>query len=52
MQGALGWAHSEGQPHTEGTFNGSLVNVGDLRRNSGECEGGFLGNMALWVRQS
>ena len=25
---------------TEGTFTRSLVNEGDLRRNSGECEGG------------
>ena len=35
------WAHSEGHPHTERTFTGTLVNVGDLRRNSGECHGGF-----------
>ena len=34
------WAHSEGHPHTEGTFTRTLVNVGDLRRNSGECQGG------------
>ena len=34
------WAHSEGHPHAEGTFTGTLVKVGDLRRNSGECQGG------------
>ena len=33
-------AHSEGHPHAEGTFTGTLVKVGDLRRNSGECQGG------------
>ena len=33
-------AHSEGHPHTEGTFTGTLVNVGDLRRSSGKCQGG------------
>ena len=43
-----GWAHSEGHPHAEGTFTGTLVNVGNIRRNSGECQGG----MALRVRQS
>ena len=31
--------HCEGHPHTEGTFAGTLVNVGDVRRNSGECQG-------------
>ena len=25
---------------SEGTFTRILVNVGDLRRNSGECQGG------------
>ena len=30
------WTHSEGHPPTEGTFTGTLVNVGDLRQNSGE----------------
>ena len=34
------WAHSEGHPHTERAFTGTLVNVGCLRRNSGECHGG------------
>ena len=34
------WTHSEGHPHTEGTFTGTLVNVGDLRLNSGACQGG------------
>ena len=34
------WARSEGHPHTERTFTGTVVNVGDLRRNSGECHGG------------
>ena len=33
-------AHSEGDLHTEGTFAGTLVNVGDLLWNSGECQGG------------
>ena len=33
--------HSEGHPHTEGTFTGTLVNLGDLRRNSGECQGAY-----------
>ena len=33
------WAHSEGQPWTEGTFTRTL-NVGDLCQNSGECQGG------------
>ena len=33
--------HSEGQPYTEGTFTGTLVNLGDLRRNSGECQGAY-----------
>ena len=34
-------APSEGHPCTEkGTFTGTVVNVGDLRRNSGECQGG------------
>ena len=37
------WAHSEGHPHTEGRFTGTLVNVGDLRRNSGECQGAYPG---------
>ena len=32
--------HSEGHPYTEGTLTGTLVNVRDLRRNSGECQGG------------
>ena len=41
--------HSEGHPDTQGTFTGTLVNVGDLRRNLnvgdlrrnfGECQGG------------
>ena len=32
--------HSEDHPHTESTFTGTLVNVRDLRRNSGECQGG------------
>ena len=32
------WAHSEGHPHTEGTFARTLVNVGDLHRHSGECQ--------------
>ena len=32
-------AHSEGHPHTDGAFTGTLVSVGDLRRNSGECQG-------------
>ena len=39
-------AHSEDDPHTEGTFTGTLLNVGDLRRNGGSRE------LALWVRQS
>ena len=34
------WAHSEGPPHTEGTFARTLVNVGDLHRHSGECQEG------------
>ena len=34
------WAHSEGPAHTEGTFARTLVNVGDLRRHSGECHEG------------
>ena len=34
------WAHSEGHPHTEGPFTGTLVNVRDLRWNSGECQAG------------
>ena len=34
------WTHVEGHPHAEGTFTGTLVKVGDLRRNSGECQGG------------
>ena len=34
------WAHSERHPHSEGTFTGTLVSVGDLRRNSGACQGG------------
>ena len=34
------WAHSEGHPHTERIFTGTLVNVGCLRWNSGECHGG------------
>ena len=29
----------------------TLVNVGDLRRNSGECQE-VLVNIALWVRQT
>ena len=33
-------AHSEGHPHKEGTFTGTLVNVRDLRQNPGECQGG------------
>ena len=36
----LSWANSEGHPHTEGTFTGTLVNVRDLRRNSRQCQGG------------
>ena len=32
------WAHPEGHPHTEGTFTRTPVNVGDLCRNSGECQ--------------
>ena len=32
-------AHSEGHPHTEGTFTGTLVNVKNLLRKSGECQG-------------
>ena len=36
----ISWAHSKDYPHTEGTFTGTLMNVGDLRRNSGECQGG------------
>ena len=38
---ALTWAKSEGHPHTEGTFTGTLLNVCvcDLRRNSGDCPG-------------
>ena len=35
------WAHSEGHLHTENTFTGTLLNVGDLRRNSGECQGAY-----------
>ena len=35
------WAHSEGRPQTEGTVTGTLVKVGDLRRNSSECQGGL-----------
>ena len=35
------WVQSEAHPHTEGTFTGTLVNVGDLRRNSGECQGAY-----------
>ena len=34
------WAHPEGHPHTEGTFTGTQVNVGDLGRTSGEYQGG------------
>ena len=34
------WANSEGHPHTEGAFTGTLVNVGHLCRNFGECRGG------------
>ena len=37
---SVNWAHSEGQPHTEGTFTGNLVNVGSLRQHSGECQEG------------
>ena len=33
-------AHSEGHPRTEGTCTGTLVNVGDLRLNTGEWQGG------------
>ena len=29
-----------GQPRAEGTYTGTLVKVGDLCRNSGECQGG------------
>ena len=36
-----GVAHSEGHPHTEGTFTETLVNLGDLHRNSGECQGAY-----------
>ena len=43
IQTVLNGAHSEGHPDTEGTFTGTLVNVGDLRRNSGECQGGTRG---------
>ena len=32
------WGYSRG--HTQCTFIGAFVNAGDLRRNSGECEGG------------
>ena len=39
------WAHSEGHPHTEGAFTGTLVKVRGLRRNSGECKE-ILVNMA------
>ena len=40
VKGNLKAGHiSEGHPHTEGTFTGTLVNVGDLHRNSGECHG-------------
>ena len=40
LREAKPWAHSEGHPDTERTFTGTLVNAGDLRRNSGECRGG------------
>ena len=33
-------AHSESHPRTEGILTGTLVNVRDLRQNSGECQGG------------
>ena len=36
------WTDSEGQPHTEGTFTRTLVNVRDLRRDSSECQGGLV----------
>ena len=40
----LPWAHSEGHPHRVGTSTASdsLVNFGDLRRNSGWETGGML----------
>ena len=40
-----------GLPHTDGTFTGTLVNVRDLCRNAGECQGGPR-QCGLWVRQS
>ena len=27
------------RPHAECTFTGTLMNAGDIRRNSGECQG-------------
>ena len=36
----LVWAHSEGHPHAEETFTRTLMNVVDLRRNSGEYQAG------------
>ena len=33
------WTLSTGHPHTQCAFTQTLVNVGDLRRNSGEWEG-------------
>ena len=42
-------AHSEGHPHTEGAFTGTLVKVRGLRRNSGECQGNSC-EYGLWVR--
>ena len=52
------WAHSEGHLHAKGTFTRTLVNVGDLRRNSGECLGvsclyGLVGSLKFAkLRQS
>ena len=37
---SFSWAHSEGHPPTEGAFTGTLVNVVELLRNSGESQGG------------
>ena len=48
---SFAWAHSEGHQHTEGTFTGTLMNVGNSRGNSCERQGGSCEHR-LWVRQS